>query len=316
MKKIIGFLLTYARIILMVVILVVSSLVAQDPLTNIKNMIANQAPFIMIYTFGMTLTLITGGLDLSIGSIAAFSTCAAAFLIIRGHIIEGVIVCLAIGAFFGLINGLLITKAKVNPFIATYGMDWVIRGGVYIMMGGAMIYHFSDSFKKIADGSLFGISNLIYISAAIFLILLFVFRKTVFGRNVYMTGANVNVSRLTGVNTDLIIIIVYIISGTLAATAGLLYVARLDTAEPFLGKSFALMALAAALIGGASLSGGKGGVGNAVIGVLTIVFLTNSLNLLRISTLWQDAVFGLVIILSAVFEQARQNYVSSPAQIS
>lgn len=311
MKKFVGFLLTYARIILMVVILAVSSFIAQDPLSNIKNMLANQAPFIMIYSFGMTLAIITGGLDLSIGSIAAFSTCAAAFLIIRGHIVEGVIVCLAIGAFFGMINGLLITKAKVNPFIATYGMDWVIRGGVYIMMSGAMIYNFSDSFKMIADGSLFGISNLIYILVAIFLILLFVFRKTVFGRNVYMTGANANVTRLAGVNADLTIIIVYVISGILAATAGLLFVARLDCAEPFLGKNFALMALAATLIGGTSLSGGKGGVGNTVIGVLTIVFLTNSLNLLRVSTLWQDAVFGMVIVISAILERARQSYADS-----
>jgi len=100
----------------------------------------------MIYSFGMTLAVITGGLDLSLGSIAAFSTCAAAFLIIEDQIFVGIAVCLLIGAGLGLLNGLLITKAKVNPFIATYGMDWVIRGAVYIMMGGAMIYHFSHVF--------------------------------------------------------------------------------------------------------------------------------------------------------------------------
>lgn len=311
MKKFVGFLLTYSRIILLGVILIVSSCVAQDPLNNIKNMIANQAPFIMIYSFGMTLAVITGGLDLSLGANAAFSTCTAAFLLIQGHILAGVIVCLMIGAFFGMINGLIITKAKVAPFIATYGMDWVIRGGVYIMMSGAMIYHFSDDFKMIADGSLFGISNTVCITIAVFAILLFVFGKTVFGRNVYMTGANINITHLAGVNTNFIIIVVYIISGTLAATAGLLYVARLDCAEPFLGKSFALLALAATLIGGTPLSGGKGSVGNTVIGVLIMVFLTNSLNLLRVSTLWQDAVFGMVIVISAMLERARQSYADS-----
>lgn len=311
MKKLIGFILTYSKIILLLAILVVSSSVTQDPLQNIKNMIMIQAPFVMIYSFGMTLAVITGGLDLSLGSIAAFSTCAAAFLITQDYILLGIVVCLLIGAGLGLLNGLLITKAKVNPFIATYGMDWVIRGAVYIMMGGAMIYHFSPGFKMIANGSFFGVPNLVLISVGILIVLMFVFQKTVFGRNVYMTGANTKVSRLTGVNTDLIIIIVYMVSGTLASISGLLYVARLDCAEAFLGKNFGLQALAATLIGGTSLQGGKGGVGNTVIGVLIMVFLMNCLNVLKVSTLWQDAVFGLVIVFSALLERAKQKNMES-----
>jgi ribose transport system permease protein len=311
MKKLIRFILTYSKIILLLAILAVSSSVTQDPLQNIKNMIMIQAPFVMIYSFGMTLAVITGGLDLSLGSIAAFSTCAAAFLITKNHIVLGIVVCLLIGAGLGILNGLLITKAKVNPFIATYGMDWVIRGAVYIMMGGAMIYHFSPAFKMIADGNIFGVSNLVLISVGILLVLMFVFQKTVFGRNVYMTGANTKVSRLTGVNTDLIIIIVYMVSGTLASISGLLYVARLDCAEAFLGKNFGLQALAATLIGGTSLQGGKGGVGNTVIGVLIMVFLMNCLNVLKVSTLWQDAVFGLVIVFSALLERAKQKNMES-----
>jgi ribose transport system permease protein len=178
-------------------------------------------------------------------------------------------------------------------------------------MGGAMIYHFSPAFKMIADGNIFGVSNLVLISVGILLVLMFVFQKTVFGRNVYMTGANTKVSRLTGVNTDLIIIIVYMVSGTLASISGLLYVARLDCAEAFLGKNFGLQALAATLIGGTSLQGGKGGVGNTVIGVLIMVFLMNCLNVLKVSTLWQDAVFGLVIVFSALLERAKQKNMES-----
>ncbi|MCX7038261.1 MAG: ABC transporter permease [Spirochaetes bacterium] len=311
MKRLVGFLLTYSKIILLLAILVVSSSVTQDPLQNIKNMIMVQAPFVLIYSFGMTLAVITGGLDLSLGSVAAFSTCAAAFLLIQGHVALGILVCLLIGAGLGMLNGLLIAKAKVNPFIATYGMDWVIRGAVYIMMSGAMIYHFSHEFKVIADGSVLGISNLVLIAVGILAVLLFVFQKTVFGRNVYMTGANSRVTRLTGVNTDALIIIVYMVSGSLASAAGLLYVARLDCAEAFLGKNFGLQALAATLIGGTSLQGGKGGVGNTVVGVLVIVFLMNCLNVLKVSSLWQDAVFGVVIVVSALLERARQNYVDS-----
>jgi ribose transport system permease protein len=311
MKRLVGFILTYSKIILLLAILIVSSSVTQDPLQNIKNMIMIQAPFVLIYSFGMTLAVITGGLDLSLGSVAAFSTCAAAFLLVRGNIALGILACLLIGAVLGMLNGILITKAKVNPFIATYGMDWVIRGAVYIMMGGAMIYHFSSGFKVISDGSLFGVSNLLIMAVAILAVLLFVFQKTVFGRNVYMTGANSRVTRLTGVNTDAVIIVVYMVSGALAATAGLLYVARLDCAEAFLGKNFGLQALAATLIGGTSLQGGKGGVGNTVIGVLVIVFLMNCLNVLKVSSLWQDAVFGVVIVVSALLERARQNHVDS-----
>lgn len=311
MKRLVGFLLTYSKTILLLAILVVSSSVTQDPLQNIKNMIMIQAPFVLIYSFGMTLAVITGGLDLSLGSVAAFSTCAAAFLLIQGNIVLGILVCLLIGAGLGMLNGILITKAKVNSFIATYGMDWVIRGAVYIMMSGAMIYHFSSEFKVIADGGVLGVSNLLIIAVAILAILLFVFQKTVFGRNVYMTGANSRVTRLTGVNTDAVIIVVYMVSGSLASAAGLLYVARLDCAEAFLGKNFGLQALAATLIGGTSLQGGKGGVGSTVVGVLIIVFLMNCLNVLKVSSLWQDAVFGVVIVVSALLERARQNYVDS-----
>lgn len=311
MKKLVGFLYKYSKILILLVILIISSSVTKDPWQNFKNMIMIQAPFVLIYSFGMTLTVITGGMDLSLGSIAAFSTCAAAFLIIKGHIVLGLLVCLLIGAVLGILNGVLITKAKVTPFIATYGMDWVIRGAVYIMMNGAMIYHFSADFKRIADGSVLGVSNLVIIAVGILLVLLFIFQKTVFGRNVYMTGANSRVTRLTGVNTDAIISLVYMTSGVLASAAGLLYVARLDCAESFLGRGFGLTALAATLIGGTSLLGGKGGVGNTVIGVLVIVFLMNCLNVLKVSSLWQDAVFGLVIVVSALLERARQNYEDS-----
>jgi ribose transport system permease protein len=311
MKRPLGLLLNYSKIILLLAILIVSSSVTQDPLRNIWNMIMIQAPFVLIYSFGMTLAVITGGLDLSLGSVAAFSTCAAAFLLIQGHIVLGIAVCILIGAGLGMLNGLLITKARVNPFIATYGMDWVIRGAVYIMMNGAMIYRFSPRFRVIADGSVLGVSNLVIIALAIFGVLVFVFQKTVFGRNVYMTGANSRATRLTGVNTGLLVTVVYMISGALAASAGLLYVARLDCAESFLGKGYGLQALAATLIGGTSLQGGKGGVGNTVIGVLIIVFLMNCLNVLKISSLWQDAVFGVVIVLSALLERARQSYTDS-----
>jgi ribose transport system permease protein len=298
------FFIKYSKIILLLAIMIVSCSMAAEPLQNLKNVISSQAPFVLIYTLGMTLVIITGGLDLSQGSVAAFSSCLAGFLLMSGKVFPGIIVGLAVGALIGLLNGLLVTKTKISPFIATYGIDWVTRGAVHIMMGGVTLYGFNMNFKSIATGSFLGLSIVLWIAFAVFLVLLFVLRRTIFGRNVYTAGANIQVTRLTGINTDFTITIVYMISGVLAALAGLLYVARLDAAQAFLGKDFGLMAIAATLIGGTSLQGGKGGVGNSVIGVLIMVFLTNALNILKVSNLWQDAVFGIIIIVSALMQIA------------
>ena len=308
MKKFGGKLLLNYRYLLLIALIVVASVAVEQPMQNILNVITMQAPYVMIYAFGMTVVMLTGGLDLSQGSVAALSTCLGSMLIIRGHLAVGLLVTLLIGAAVGLINGLLVTKLKVPSFITTYGMDWVSRGLVYIIMSGTTIFGFSDSFKNIAKGNVAGIPNLVMIALVVLVIMLFLFQKTTFGRNVYMLGSNSKTAALTGVNSVLTITAVYMISGVLASLAGILYVARLDAAESFLGKSFGITALASALIGGTALEGGKGGVGNTVVGVLIMVFLTNAMNVWRVSVLWQDAVFGIVIIISALLEKARHSY--------
>lgn len=314
-EKIWGFLLKYSKIILLIVIVVLASINANDPIENIFTVLMSQAPFMLIYCFGMTLAIIRGGLDLSIGSVAAFSSYIAATIIITGQVFLGIIVGLAIGASIGLVNGVLISKAKVPPFIATYGMNWVVRGLVLFILAGQKIFGFTEGFRVFSTGSVINISNTMRISnpfviaVVIFLILLFVLRKTVFGRNVYAVGANVNATKITGVNTAKITIIIYMISGTLAAIAGLLYAAVLDCAEPNMGYQYALMGIASTLVGGTAISGGKGGVGNTIIGVLIIVFLTNALAVMGVSHLWQQAVFGIIIIFAALMEKSRQKQV-------
>ena len=308
MKKLGGKLLLNYRYLLLIVIIIVASVAVRNPVQNLINVITLQAPYILIYAFGMTVVMLTGGLDLSQGSVAALSTCLGSMLIIRGHLVLGLLVTLLIGAGVGLANGLLVTKLKVPPFITTYGMDWVVRGLVYIIMMGLTIYGFDDSFKNIAKGTVLGIPNLLLIALVVLVIMLFLFQKTTFGRNVYMLGSNSRTAVLSGVGNTWTITAVYMISGVLAALAGILYVARLDAAESFLGKDFGITALASALIGGTALEGGKGGVGNTVVGVLIMVFLTNVMNVWRVSVLWQDAVFGIVIIISALLEKARYSY--------
>ena len=308
MKSFGGILLLNYRYLLLAALIVAASVTINDPAQNFINVVTLQAPYVLIYTFGMTVVLLTGGLDLSLGSVAALSTCIGAMLIIQDQIFLGIIVTLAIGAGIGLLNGFFVTTMKVPSFITTYGMDWVVRGLVYIIMGGTIIHGLSPGFRNIATGSLFGISNLLYIAIVVFLIMFFLFNKTTFGRNVYMIGSNQRAAKLTGVNTGKTVMLVYMSSGVLAALAGMLYVARLDAAESYLGRGFGLTALAATLIGGTALEGGKGGVGNTVVGVLIMVFLINMMNVWKISVLWQDAVFGIVIVASALLEKARANY--------
>jgi ribose/xylose/arabinose/galactoside ABC-type transport system permease subunit len=149
---------------------------------------------------------------------------------------------------------------------------------------------------------------LFFIALLIFIALFLLFQKTTFGRNVYMIGSNLKSARLSGARTGLIIVVVYVISGVLASIAGILYASRLDCAEAFLGKGFGLLAISASLIGGTSLEGGKGGIMNTVVGVLIMVFLTNALNVWKVSVLWQGAVFGVVIVIAALLEKATNVY--------
>ena len=310
MKKIGGFLLIYYRPLLLVTFVIAASVVIQDPVQNMINVFTLQAPYVLIYAFGMTLAIVAGGLDLSQGSIAALTTCVGAIWIINGgsDIGTGIALSILLGAFLGLVNGLLITKAKIPPFIATFGISWAVRGMAYILMGGNTIYNFDQSFLNIAWGTVFGFSNIVYIAIIIFVILLIVTMKTTFGRNIYMVGSNPNAAKLSGVRSDWVITIVYIISGTLAAIAGILYISRLNVAEPVFGNEFALTALAASLVGGSRQGGGKGGVFNTVQGVLIMLFLVNLLNVWRVSVLWHPFVFGSIIVLAAILEQKRSDY--------
>ena len=310
-KKVGGIILVHYRLFLLGAIVIAASAVIQDPFQNIINVFLLQVPYIAIYAFGMTLAILVGGLDLSQGGIAAFSTCVGAMFIIRGGLVDtilGILICIAIGAVFGLLNGIIITKAKVPPFIATYGMEWSVRGLSYIMMGGAMIFGFTDGFRDIARGSILGISNVSVIAIVILVVLLFVTLKTTFGRNIYMVGANPQAAKLSGVNNDFVITMVFMISGALGSTAGILYVSRLNTAEVFLGTEFALTALAASLIGGTRQGGGVGGVINTIQGVMILMFVFNLLNVWRVSVLWHPLAFGVIIVFAALLEKARTAY--------
>jgi ribose transport system permease protein len=257
-----------------------------------------QVPFLLIISLGMTMSILTKGIDLSIGAVLALSSCIAAYFIKDGHIAAGVICGLLTGLALGFVNGILIAKVRLIPFIATYTMNMVIRGMAYLFMGGMLFHSFSPSFRSIAVGNAGPFSNLVIISLLILGILYFMLKRTIFGRNVYAIGMNEEAVRLTGVDTEKIIIIIYTINGLLAAITGLLYIARLNAAEATIANDFTIKMMAAVLIGGTPFIGGRGGVERTFIGILIMMFLANGMNLNGVSSLLQESVFGFAIIVS------------------
>lgn len=305
----INFLLKYARFMILIILLVVLTLLSPAFLTfkNITNVLG-QASLLIIVSYGMTLAILTKGIDLSMGSVLALSSCIAAGFIKSGNIIVGITIGLLIGILCGSINGIMITKIGLTPFIATYGMDWVARGLAYVFMGGTQIYGFNETFRFFGSGQIMGIPVLVFEVLILTMILCFITYKTIYGRNIYAVGSNIKSTRLSGINTDRIVISVFALNGLLAAIAGILYISRLNAAEALIGTDFTLNAIAATLIGGTPFSGGEGGIARTVVGAVIMTFLINGMNLLEISSYWQTATVGLVILLSLLIENTSKHF--------
>jgi len=300
-----SFFTKYSRGFLLILIIASIAKVKPDAFwtwDNISTVVFQQAPFTILMSFGMTLAIITNGIDVSMGSVLVLSSVLCATFIKSGYFFIGIMIALLVGAVCGLVNGLFITRIGVAPFIATYGVDWVALGVAYIYTGGVYIYDFPANFRNIGSGSTFGIPNLAIITIIIFLVLLFITAKTTFGRSIYYAGFNFNATTLSGIDAKNTVTKVYVINGLLAATTGILYMARLNAADPGISASFTLDSIAATLIGGTSFGGGKGSVAYTVVGALIIVFIRNGMNIMGVPTTWQQTAVGLVIVFSLVME--------------
>jgi ribose transport system permease protein len=264
---------------------------------------------------GMTLVIITGGIDLSVGSVLALSGAVAAYLIKNGISIQSqnllieftvfgtVLASLLIGSLLGFFNGLMITKFSVPPFVATLAMLTIARGFTMLFTGGYPISRFSTAFNKLGSGVFLGLPNPIWI-VLIVVIAAFIFTKKMkWGRYIYAIGSNENVAKLSGINVTKIKLIVYSIAGALAALAGVIITAKSDSAQPNIGAGFELDAIAAVVIGGTSLSGGKGSIWGTVLGAIIIGVLNNGLVLLNVSNFWQQVVKGAVILAAVIVDR-------------
>lgn len=269
---------------------------------NIMN-IARQTTINGIIAIGMACVILTGGIDLSVGSVLAFSTMVSGLMISAGcpGWIAGIVGVL-IGGAIGTLNGALISTMNLPPFIVTLASMSVFRGFTMLASGG-MPVGMQNSISFFGAGYVLGIPFPVIVLAIIAIIMLFVLNKTRFGRHVYALGGNEQTARLCGIKVNKTKIMVYAISGILAAVSGLIIAARLNSAQPDAGTSYEMDAIAAAVIGGCSMSqGGVGTIGGVVIGAFIIGVLNNALNLLNVSPFWQTAVKGFVILAAIIID--------------
>ncbi|WP_269226633.1 ABC transporter permease [Flavobacterium eburneipallidum] len=265
---------------------------------------------------GMTLVVLTAGIDLSVGSILAFSGAVAAGLLKSGISFPGndlfigftllgtVLAGIATGSFLGFFNGWVITKFKVPPFVATLAMLTVARGFTMLWTKGYPISSLGTDFAYIGTGWFLGIPILVWIAVAVIIAAMIISNKTALGRYIYAIGGNENAAKLSGININKVKIIVYTLAGALAAIGGIMVTSRLDSAQPNAGMSYELDAIAAVVIGGTSLSGGRGTIIGTVLGAIIIGVLNNGLVLLDVSPFWQQVVKGLVILLAVMIDKA------------
>ncbi|BDC50550.1 sugar ABC transporter permease [Bryobacterales bacterium F-183] len=275
-----------------------------------------------ILAIGMTFVILSGGIDLSVGSVAGLAGIVAGALLNKGLVLTkwGVVVyfhtwlviliALAVGALVGAMNGWLVSRIRVAPFIATLGTLYVARGAALLLSGGATYPDLAGrqelgntGFLQLGSGTVVGVPVPIVFMVILAGLGLAIALRTPFGRRVYAVGGNERAADLSGVRVKSVKLWVYVISGFLAALVGLMIAAQLASAHPATGETFELNAIAAVVLGGTSLSGGRGGIGGTIIGAFVIGVLADGLILLGVSEFWQIVIKGLVIVSAVVLDQ-------------
>lgn len=325
-KKNIGALIgEYGAFLALLLLVIVISIVSPEFRTasNFLNLL-RQASFNGLIAFGMTCVILSDGIDLSVGSTFALSAIICAELIVYGVPTgAAMLISLLVGTLLGVISGVLVTKGRLQPFIATLITMTAYRGLSMIITDGKPISRLVASieteggqflFKAVGKGNLeFGPAANPWFSIPIPVIILlvalaifwFVLHKTTFGRKIYATGSNAKCANLVGVNTSMTKIAVYAISGFMAALAGLIMISRLDSAQPTLGDGFELDAIAAVALGGTSMSGGRGKIIGTFAGVLIIAVLNNGLNILGVGSYYQEVIKAIVILVAVLSDRKR-----------
>ena len=284
--------------------------------------ITSQMSINVIIAAGITFVIITGGIDISVGSVAAFAGIFSTFIaklfpdisVVEGLLIQ-VLSAIFIGAICGLFNGIMVGYLKVVPMIATLAMMNIARGLAYVVTNGQPVYGLSNHFSWIGAGRIIETEQFplgILPNIAIFMVVVVILMHllltiTVFGRHVYAVGSNESVAFLSGVNVKKIKVLAYMISSILAALGGVCIASKLNNGQPGSAEGYEMYAIAATVLGGTSLSGGKGSVARAVIGAAIIAIINNGMNLLQISSYWQKVITGVIILVAVLFDKMQRD---------
>jgi ribose transport system permease protein len=305
------FLIRFRPLLGLLFLVVVISIISPRFLTlnNLLN-ILRQTSINAIIAAGMTFVIITGGIDLSVGSILAICGAVAAFMISSGFDpFITIATVMMLGATLGMFAGIIITKGKVQPFIATLVAMTLLRGATLVFTDGRPIStgfdEASDMFAWFGTGYIFGIPVPVFLMVLIFAISFYVLKYTRFGRYIYAVGGNEEAARLSGVRVNRVKTAAYAISGLFAAIAGIIITARLSSAQPTAGAGYELDAIAAVVLGGTSLAGGVGTIFGTLVGALIIGILNNALNLLNVSSYYQMIAKGTVILIAVLMDRKK-----------
>lgn len=267
---------------------------------NLLNVL-RQASLMFLLASGLTLVILCGGLDLSVGANVAMSACLSATVIqSSGSIVAGCMTGAGAGLAIGLLNGALVTALRIPAFIATYGMLWILHGATYWFMQGETIHGFPPAFRALGSGYWLGVPVPVYLMLGVLVAGTLLMQYTIWGQEIYATGANTESAALSGVPVARRRLTVYVASGLMGGLASLVYLARLNSAEGDMGESLTLQAIAAVLIGGTSLFGGTGTLLGTLVGALILTVVLNGMNQLGISANWQPLITGVIVILSVL----------------
>lgn len=291
----------------LILLIIILSILTPHFLTvsNILNLL-RQVSINALIAFGLTFVILTGGIDLSVGSIVALSGALTAGMMASGmSTLTAVLIGLILGLLMGVINGVIVSAGKVAPFIATLATMTIYRGITLLYTGGTPITGLNESFSVLGKGYFLKVIPMPMVLLIItFLISYLILKKTTFGRYVYALGGNERTTYFSGINTTRIKVAVYGICGLLSALGGIILTSRLNSAQPTAGLTFELDAIAAVIVGGTSLFGGKGWIFGTLIGALIIGILTNGLNLLNVEPYYQQILKGLVILAAVILDRS------------
>jgi erythritol transport system permease protein len=309
-------LLKLRAVLVLVALLVVFSALMPSFLTaNNFSILAKHVAISALLAVGMTFVILAGGIDLSVGSVAGLSGMVAGGLLtvgLHGHpmgVATAVTIALLISGAVGLLNGWMVTRLGVAPFIATLGTLYIARGAALLLSHGATFPNLAGNasrqtgFASIGQSSLFGVPGPVWMMAVIAAVAAVVARRTPFGRHVYAVGGNERAARLSGIRVEQVKILTYIVSSICAGLVGLVIASQLEAAHPATGESFELNAIAAVVLGGTSLMGGRGSIGGSLIGAFVIGVLADGLVMMGVSEFWQIVIKGLVIVLAVTVDQ-------------